>query len=200
MIGMQEYTSLRIEAPLAAALKERAERSGLSVNAMASELIRREVDHDVRAPGRPDALPVGLGPLSDAWKAQVERPAGQHHWAVVYEEPDGLFIGAVGDVRLSPLFAEVVLHVSGLRVTVPRAKIVGWEKLNGSEYDILSFAVGIQGWGAFLHEAVDVSGREVNRVYWPPRRGPIRGPARGPTAQLSAEQPKPRHALKRPKR
>jgi hypothetical protein len=170
---MQEYVSIRLEAGLAEALKARAERVGMSVNAMASEVIRREVEYDAHAPGRQEALPVGLGSLSESWRAQVEGPASGHrHWGVLYEEADGLFIGAVGSVALSPLFVTVTLRGTQRHVTIPRSKILGWQKFDGNDPDVLMFATGIQAWGAYLHEGVEYSSREVNGIYWPPRRGP----------------------------
>jgi hypothetical protein len=183
LLCMQEYVSIRLEAGLAEALKARAERVGMSVNAMAAEVIRREVEYDPSAPGRQEALPVGLSSLGEKWRQEVEGPpSGHRHWAVLYEDAEGGFLGVVGSIDLSPLFAAVTLRGSQLLLTIPRARILGWKKLDGSDSDVLHFATGIQGWGAYLHEGVDYSSREVNGIYWPPRRGPA--------AQLKISTPK----------
>lgn len=161
--------NVRLDGETASELRRRAEASGTSLNAYSSELLRQTL---ITGPfARPVSVPVGFGLAAEAWERRVSEPGGKFNWIVLFEGVDGraVFVISGHIEHFSPMFVRMHVMPGENAIAIPRAKLMGWEKLDRfDESAVMEHLKLLEPHQAFLHPLVAIPRRVLaaNGLRW----------------------------------
>lgn len=161
-----------------ATIERAAERAGKSPHAWMRDVLlaasgRSKFGEQIASFDAGFSMPAGLSPAFDELRGvegKNDADCNPFNWIFVFRDPQGRAVSLFGHIReTSTAFVRLEIWCAdGRAVLIPRASIIAWQKLNGSDAHSPGPELWRwQLWGARLHERAQNIDRKIQRLLPP---------------------------------